>query len=70
MKDTLPLLSSKVWDLETAKTPIVDIPETGFDYSMINKHPEGYSFTGRHYDGSYATYTILNGDFKKVNLIT
>jgi len=68
MKDTLDLVSSKVWAIEGIKPIVIDIPEAGFDYNLINKYPEGTSFLGRHHDDTYANYTIINGDFKKVNL--
>lgn len=68
MTDNLGLVSSKVWDLEDEHIPIIDIPEQGFDYNLVNKYPNGFTFTGKHHDNTYAQYTIIDKEFKKVNL--
>lgn len=64
--------SSKIWNLEQNKLDIIDLAGDStnpvFDYSLVNKVPNGYSFVARFTDNTTAEIRILDGEFKKTNL--
>lgn len=53
-------IEHRIWDIETKESPIIEVPQQGIDYSIVNKYPNGTNITVNTYNGKVLPYKIFN----------